>query len=133
MNLESENFNEDLRLVSNGDGAWSWIVGLFYQDGETFGGQDVLLPDFGFNSINASNLLSSESWAVYGEASRTSADEKWVVTIGGSYTEEKRSFNENSAVELLPAITGAPEPIITNTVGVDSATNDTFNPRLNIA
>ena len=46
---------------------------------------------------------------------------------------EKRSFNENSAVELLPAITGAPEPIITNTVGVDSATNDTFNPRLNIA
>ena len=131
--LESENFNEDLRLVSNGDGAWSWIVGLFYQDGETFGGQDVLLPDFGFNSINASNLLSSESWAVYGEASRTSADEKWVVTIGGRFYEEKRSFNENSAVELLPAITGAPEPIITNTVGVDNATNDTFNPRLNIA
>jgi outer membrane receptor protein involved in Fe transport len=131
--LESENFNEDLRLISNGDGAWSWIVGLFYQDGETFGGQDVLLPDFGFNSINASNLLSSESWAVYGEASRTSADEKWVVTIGGRFYEEKRSFNENSAVELLPAITGAPEPIITNTVGVDSATNDTFNPRLNIA
>jgi iron complex outermembrane receptor protein len=27
--LESENFNEDLRLISNGDGAWSWIVGLF--------------------------------------------------------------------------------------------------------
>jgi outer membrane receptor protein involved in Fe transport len=131
--LESENFNEDLRLISNGDGAWSWIVGLFYQDGETFGGQDVLLPDFGFNSINASNLLSSESWAVYGEASRTSADEKWVLTIGGRFYEEKRSFNENSAVELLPAITGAPEPIITNTVGVDSATNDTFNPRLNIA
>ena len=47
------------------------------------------------SAINASNLLSSESWAVYGEASRTSADEKWVVTIGGRFYEEKRSFNEN--------------------------------------
>jgi len=131
--LESENFNEDLRLISNGDGAWGWIAGVFYQDGETFGGQDVLLPDFGFNSINASNLLSSESWAIYGEANRTSADEKWIVTVGGRFYDEKRSFAENSAVELLPAITGAPEPIITKTVGVDSSSNDTFNPKLNIA
>ena len=131
--LESENFNEDIRLTSKSEGAWSWIIGAFYQDGETFGGQDVLLPDFGFNSINASNLLSSESWAIYGEASRTSEDEKWVLTIGGRYYEEKRGFNENSSVELLPPLTGAPDPIVTNTVGTDSATNDTFNPRLNIA
>ena len=131
--LESENFNEDIRLTSKSEGAWSWIVGAFYQDGETFGGQDVLLPDFGFNSINASNLLSSESWAIYGEASRTSEDEKWVLTIGGRYYEEKRSFTENSSVELLTPLTGAPDPIITNTVGTDSATNDTFNPRLNVA
>ena len=131
--LESENFNEDIRLTSKSEGAWSWIIGAFYQDGETFGGQDVLLPDFGFNSINASNLLSSESWAIYGEASRTSEDEKWVLTIGGRYYEEKRGFNENSSVELLTPITGAPDPIVTNTVGTDSATNDTFNPRLNVA
>ncbi len=131
--LESENFNEDIRLTSKSEGAWSWIIGAFYQDGETFGGQDVLLPDFGFNSINASNLLSSESWAIYGEASRTSEDEKWVLTIGGRYYEEKRGFNENSSVELLTPLTGAPDPIVTNTVGIDSATNDTFNPRLNVA
>ena len=131
--LESENFNEDIRLTSKSEGAWSWIIGAFYQDGETFGGQDVLLPDFGFNSINASNLLSSESWAIYGEASRTSEDEKWVLTIGGRYYEEKSGFNENSSVELLTPLTGAPDPIVTNTVGIDSATNDTFNPRLNVA
>ena len=131
--LESENFNEDIRLTSKNEGAWSWIVGAFYQDGETFGGQDVLLPDFGFNSINASNLLSSESWAIYGEASRTSEDEKWVLTIGGRYYEEKRRFDENSSVELLTPLTGAPDPIVTNTKGTDSSTNDTFNPRLNIA
>ena len=131
--LESENFNEDIRLTSKSEGTWSWIIGAFYQDGETFGGQDVLLPDFGFNSINASNLLSSESWAIYGEASRTSEDEKWVLTIGGRYYEEKRGFNENSSVELLTPLTGAPDPIVTNTVGTDSATNDTFNPRLNVA
>ena len=99
----------------------------------TYGGQDVLLPDFGFNSINASNLLSSESWAIYGEASRTSEDERWILTIGGRYYEEKRGFNENSSVELLTPLTGAPDPIVTNTVGTDSATNDTFNPRLNVA
>ena len=30
-------------------------------------------------------------------------------------------------------MTGAPDPIVTNTKGTDSSTNDTFNPRLNIA
>jgi outer membrane receptor protein involved in Fe transport len=131
--LESENFNEDLRLTSNGDGAFNWIVGFFYQDGETFGGQDVLLPDFGFNSINNSNKLSSEAWAVYGEGSFSTMDDRLVITVGGRFYKEKRRFDEDSVVELLPAITGAPDPIVIPTVGTDRATNDTFNPRFNVA
>lgn len=131
--LETENFNEDLRLTSTSEGPLSWIVGVFYQDGETAGGQDVLLPDFGFNSVNNANKLSSESWAVYGEASYSAFEDQVVFTVGGRYYKEKRRFDEDSIVELLEPITGLPDPIVIPTVGTDRAKNDTFNPRFNIA
>jgi outer membrane receptor protein involved in Fe transport len=131
--LETENFNEDLRLTSTSEGPFNWIVGFFYQDGETAGGQDVLLPDFGFNSVNNANKLSSESWALYGEASYAAFDDQVVFTVGGRYYKEKRRFDEDSIVELLEPITGLPDPIVIPTVGTDRAKNDTFNPRFNIA
>ena len=131
--LETENFNEDLRLTSNGDGPFSYIVGFYYQDGETAGGQDVLLPDFGFNGVNRDNKLSSEAWAVYGEGSFSAVDDRVVVTVGGRFYEEKRRFDEDSVLELLTPITGLPDPVVIPTVATDRAKENTFNPRFNIA
>lgn len=130
--LVTKNFNEDLRLTSNGDGPFRWIVGLFYQKGRTFGGQSVELPDFvvgpgilGFNTINDRNRLYSRSWAVYGEGTYTLLEDKLDLTIGGRYYEETRRFEEDSQLEIAGAI--IPNQSTTK------AKNHTFNPRFNLA
>ena len=131
--LRTKNFNEDLRLTSNSEGPFNYIAGIFYQSGETAGGQDVLLPDFGFNSTNNPNKLTSDSWAVYGEGSYSAFEDRVIFTVGGRFYKEKRRFRENSSVELLTPITGLPDPVFIPTVGSDRAKNDTFNPRFNVA
>lgn len=130
--LVTKNFNEDLRLASNGTGPLTWIVGFFYQDGSTEGGQSVNLPDFpvggqlGLATFN-DNRLESKSWAVYGDATYSFADGLVDVTVGGRYYEEKRRFDENSSITLIEAGVTVP------TVGVDRAKNNTFNPRFNVS
>ena len=130
--LETKNFNQDLRLASNSNGPLSWIVGFFYQDGETKGGQSVQLPDFpvggqlGLATFN-DNTINSKAWAVYGDATYSLMDGLVDFTLGGRYYEEKRTFDENSSITLIEA------GVIVPTVGVDRAKNNTFNPRVNIS
>lgn len=130
--LKTKNFNEDLRLASNGGGPLTWIVGLFYQNGETKGGQSVDLPDFplagqtGLATFN-DNLLESEAWAVYGEFTYSLANGLVDLTLGGRYYEERRTFTEDSSISFTGA--GLTFP----TVGVDRAKNSTFNPRFNVS
>lgn len=132
--LASKNFIEDLRLTSNGHGPLQYIVGLFYQKGQTFGGQDVQLPDFvlgpglvGFATINHKNKLYSRSMAVYGEATYSAFDRRLDLTVGGRYYNEKRRFVEDSLLNL-----GGGVVIIPNQSDTRS-NNKTFNPRFNVA
>ena len=130
--LETKNINQDLRLASNGNGPLSWIVGFFYQDGETKGGQSVQLPDFpvagqqGLATFN-DNKLNSKAWAVYADATYGFMDGLVDFTVGGRYYEEKRTFDENSSITLVEA------GVVVPTVGIDRAKNNTFNPRVNIS
>lgn len=130
--LRTKSFNEDLRLSSNGEGPLTWIVGLFYQNGETKGGQSVDLADFpvagqtGLATFN-DNLLESEAWAVYGEFTYSLGDGLVDLTAGGRYYEEKRAFTENSSITFIETGTTIP------TVGIDRAQNNTFNPRFNVS
>lgn len=130
--LETENFNQDLRIASNGGGPLTWIVGFFYQDGKTKGGQSVQLPDFpvigqlGLATFN-DNTLSSKAWAVYGEATYSMLDGLVDVTVGGRYFEEKRTFDENSSITFIES------GVVLPTVGSDRAKSNTFNPRVNIS
>lgn len=130
--LTTHNFNEDIRLTSNGKGPLQYIVGFFYQKGDTFGGQTVQLPDFlvapgvlGFNTVNDRNQLFSQGWAIYGEATYAAFDRKLDITVGGRYYKEKRRFEENSQLEIAGAV-------IPNRSTTRSS-NDTFNPRFNLA
>lgn len=130
--LATKNFNEDIRLTSNGDGPFQYIAGFFYQKGHTFGGQTVELPDFvlgpdlvGFNTVNHNNKLYSQSWAIYGEATYSAFDRKLDLTVGGRYYQEKRRFKEDSQLEIAGSV--IPNQSTTR------AKHNTFNPRVNIA
>lgn len=130
--LTTKNFNEDFRITSSGSGPFRWIVGAFYQDGKTVGGQSVSLFDLpvggqtGLATFN-DNTLKSTGYAVYGEGTYSLFERSLDLTVGGRYFREKRRFIENSSLTLIGA------GITTPTVGTDRTTNDTFNPRFNVA
>jgi iron complex outermembrane recepter protein len=130
--LTTHNFNEDLRLTSNGSGPLQYIFGFFYQNGDTFGGQTVQLPDFvvapgvnGFNTVNDRNQLFSTGWAVYGQATYSVFDRKLDLTVGGRYYQERRRFVENSQLEIAGSV--IPNQSTTR------SSSSTFNPRFNLA
>ncbi|MDH7637339.1 TonB-dependent receptor [Sphingomonas oryzagri] len=130
--LTSTNFNEDARLTSNGNGPFKYIVGVFYTNGKTVGGQSVSLPDYALPGITGlatfnDNTLRSKAYAIYGEGTYSFFDRKVDLTIGGRYYHEKRQFDENSSITLISL--GSTTP----TVGVDRAQHSTFNPRVNLA
>ena len=131
--LVTKNLNEDLRLSSNDtDSPLNWIVGFFYQNGKTTGGQSVGLPDFpvagqmGLATFN-DNVVKTRAWAVYGNATYSLANGLVDLTAGGRYYKERRRFEENSSITLIEAGVTVP------TVGVDKSNNSTFNPRFNIS
>ncbi len=130
--LRTKSFNQDVRLTSQGGGDFSWLVGAFYQNAETRGGQSVILNDFavggqtGMSTYN-DNLLKSEAYAIYGEGTYSFFDGIVDLTVGGRYYREKRRFEENSTLTLIE------DGIVTPTVDTDRATNDTINPRFNVA
>ncbi|MFA7439725.1 MAG: TonB-dependent receptor [Sphingomonadaceae bacterium] len=130
--LTTKTFNEDIRLTSDNSGPFRYIVGFYYQDGKTYGGQDTILPDFqipgnlGIATRN-NNELKSKAWAVYGEGTYSLFERKLDLTVGGRYFEERRTFNENSSLELLEL------GIITPTIETVKVKENTFNPRFNIA
>ncbi|WP_295528067.1 TonB-dependent receptor [Novosphingobium sp. Chol11] len=130
--LTTHNFNEDIRLTSNGSGPLQYIFGFFYQNGDTFGGQTVQLPDFvvapgvnGFNTVNDRNQLFSTGWAVYGQATYSVFDRKLDLTVGGRYYQERRRFVENSQLEIAGSV--IPNQSTTR------SSSSTFNPRFNVA
>ncbi|HEY9091510.1 TonB-dependent receptor [Parasphingorhabdus sp.] len=130
--LRTKNFSQDFRLTSQGNGSLQWLIGAFYQNGETKGGQSVSLYDFpvndqmGLGTFN-DNRLKSEAFAIYGEGTYSFFDDVVDLTVGGRYYREKRRFDENSSLTFLE------DDVVIPTIGTDRATNDTINPRFNIA
>jgi len=131
---DSKSMNQDLRLTGMAmNDSLSYIVGLFYQNSETEGGQDVLLPDntqvpgnLGLEILN-NNLIESESWAIYGEGTYAFSDVPLELTLGFRYYSEQRDFDEQSSLALLSLGVFVP------TVGTSGYDEDTFNPRFNLA
>jgi outer membrane receptor protein involved in Fe transport len=131
---DSKVWNQDLRISGTGMAdRLDYIVGIFYQDGETGGGQKVILPEntqipgnVGLETSN-DNVTDSESWAVYGEVTYRAESIPVAVTLGLRYYEEKRSFDQNSLLRFLG--TG----VTIETVGTTSTDENSLNPRLNVA
>ncbi len=95
--VEEERTNQELRLVSNGDGPVSWIAGLYYNEldvdalsqeftpgiPEWFGIAPPPLPtgDLEFQQVTQDNLTEQ---ALYGELT-FSATDRLSITLGGRY------------------------------------------------
>ena len=89
-----ERTNQEIRLVSVGDGPWSWIAGLFYNDYARDASSEEFTPgypefhgvSFPTGDLEYRQLTSIrlEEKAVFGEATYRFAD-RWAATFGGRF------------------------------------------------
>ncbi|MCB1629124.1 MAG: TonB-dependent receptor [Xanthomonadales bacterium] len=90
---EDDTFNQELRLVSTGEGPLSWIVGGFYNELEVNAESREFTPGYPeylggsrpdnleYFSVNKTDLTEK---AIYGELSYEFTD-RWTVTVGARY------------------------------------------------
>ena len=87
-----EIFSQEIRAVSTLDGDWEWSAGVFYRTIDQL--QSQFAP--AFFPTPATVTDESESYAVFGELTRSFMDEKLDVTLGLRYFEDKASAETKS-------------------------------------
>lgn len=120
---EEEAINQELRLVSSGDGPLSWIVGGFYNNFKSDASSKEFTPElpayWGINRPDALEYYSVDrteltEMAAYGELSYRFT-EKWQVTLGARYYQYE--LETESAVDLPlynTSLGAAPDAITLN-------------------
>ncbi len=110
---DHEQLTQEIRLASNGDGRFGWLVGGFYFD------EDLTVESFSYNSLGgnvqdgfAVQEQQSESWALFGSLD-VQVFERLHLKGGLRYTEDQTDF---SAERLDPTFqTPTIAPIRTST------------------
>jgi len=82
-----DQFTQELRLASNGDGPLSWQTGVYYFDGSF----QVTTQGPGFPPVTTVEHENT-SWAVFGQASYAVTD-KATITCGLRYTDDDKDFS----------------------------------------
>jgi iron complex outermembrane receptor protein len=88
--LPGQVFSEELLLNSKGNGPWRWSAGVFYRDGhdDLYQTLPVILPG------PISWRDSSRSYAIYGQITRTFADDHFEISAGGRYFHDRVGVKE---------------------------------------
>lgn len=106
---DEDTFTQELRLVSNGDGPFNWIVGGFYSEFKIDAGSQEFYP--GLADPNSLGFISSfegktTETAVFGELGYEITD-AWQVTVGARWFKFEDDASLAAAFPL-----GVPPPIV---------------------
>ncbi len=118
--FEREDFTQELRLTSNYDGAWNYMIGAYYQDGEMINTTGL----FFLGPRDKGRLpIDMETMAVFGQL-RWQMTPEIELAAGARWTDEEREFNP---VNLA---TGEPFPI--ETYITDERQTDDVSPEVTV-
>ncbi|MGZ8359407.1 MAG: TonB-dependent receptor [Allosphingosinicella sp.] len=115
----SDSFVQEVRVVSQHDGPFEWVVGGIYQDSESL--EDIRV--IGGPPISVQSIYDSKSWAVFGEASIGLFNDTVRPLVGLRYFEDNRDF----FTQNRPPGPVLPPPFVRD------ANFDSLNPRFNLA
>jgi iron complex outermembrane receptor protein len=108
-------------LSSNGDGAWSWVAGVYYFN------EDVKIDSFNFDTLGggaqngfATQTQDTTAFAVFGSATFKASD-KLALTAGVRYSDDEKDFVGRRLVSPFGA--GALGPIV-RTIGDEAVSWD---------
>ena len=114
---EQENFNQEVRFTSTGEGPFNWTLGGFYRDYEYtlsligfMSGVEGQAPTSSLPDVN--QVITSKSWSVFGEASYEIANR---LELGAGL----RYFEDEASSDIVFVFTNFIED-----------TFDTLNPRI---
>lgn len=122
-NFATTSFSQEVRLVSNGDSNFNWIVGGLYTNATITSDIDVNLRGLGpvipFLFVKDAPL-KTENYAIFGEVSYSLFDGKLIPLVGLRYFNDKRSASGETTFG----------GVTSNDSG--SATFDALSPRFNL-
>ena len=124
---DRETFQQELRLASNLDGPFNYVLGGFYQEDDTtfcvvqvlgfldllgLGSQFFGDPTWWDNNPQVlCNEQKAENWALFVDGSYD-LDDKWTVSGGFRYTNEKKSWTGRNQI-FFQQLTGGFDPNLT--------------------
>jgi iron complex outermembrane recepter protein len=129
-----DQFTQEVRLASNGDGRLGWLVGAFYFD------ESLQVDTFNFDSLAPGNpqnayafqTQDNQSWALFGSMSYRLTD-RWKLQGGLRYTHDEKDFAAERPQPLFQTPTFAPirrrtdEDMTSWDLSATYAVNDTVN------
>ena len=128
--ITNEHFTQELRLTSNYDGSFNFMLGAYYGDGELNSKQEVFLwggllglppvVAFPLSAPDPVYTVETESYSVFGELVWDISDQL-VLSGGVRYTDESRTFGVNEGgVDLGDRV-------------VNDRENDNLSPEISLA
>lgn len=136
---DNEQFSEELQMLFSADN-WSGLVGFYYLDANAHTAFDVILAQLGglvglpgYNAFTEGDV-DTKTWSVFGDFT-FNLTEQWSVSVGGRYTEDKRSSRVLRQTKLggtSPIFGGTAFPIATTSDFDGSETFSKFTPRVSI-
>jgi iron complex outermembrane receptor protein len=121
-----EQTSHELQFNYDGGGAWTAVGGVYLFDGEA--GGRVLNNFFNLSFGTTAGQMDTESFAVYGEGTYRFTDQ-WALTIGGRYTDEKKSADILNQAYANASFT---TPTATLTDLNDSVDFSNFSPKVSL-
>jgi len=92
---DNDQFSEEFQILFSADD-WSGLVGFYYLDANAHTAFDVILGQLGallslpgFNAFTEGDV-ATKTWSLFGDFTYDLSDQ-WSVSVGGRYTEDKRS------------------------------------------
>ncbi len=101
-----DEYSQEFQIISNNVGPWEWIIGVNYFNSAV---DFDLVLDVGIGSHISSGLqkVKTTAWALYGQSTRQ-INERWAVTLGGRWSDEKKQVSQVASVDAFTLTAGLP-------------------------